>query len=81
MLTRASLTIRLHPNDDVVIARTQLVSGTRLAGENGSSVCVLFQAASRAHLREHLSVAAGGVVFTTLHKFFPEEKGDRHPKL
>ena len=34
MLTRASLTIRLHPNDDVVIARTQLVSGTRLAGEN-----------------------------------------------
>ncbi len=39
------------------------------------------QAASRAHLRELLSVAAGGVVFTTLHKFFPEEKGDRHPKL
>ncbi|MCC7113345.1 MAG: altronate dehydratase [Burkholderiales bacterium] len=34
MLTRASLTIRLHPNDDVVIARTQLVSGTRIAGEN-----------------------------------------------
>ena len=39
------------------------------------------QAASRAHLRELLSVAAGGVVFTTLHKFFPEEKGDRHPTL
>jgi len=34
MLTRASLTIRLHPNDDVVIARTQLVGGTLLAGEN-----------------------------------------------
>ena len=28
MLTRTSLTIRLHPNDDVVIARTQLVGGT-----------------------------------------------------
>ena len=28
MLTRASLTIRLHPNDDVVIARAQLVGGT-----------------------------------------------------
>jgi len=34
MLTRASLTIRLHPNDDVVIARTQLVGGTLLAEEN-----------------------------------------------
>jgi type I restriction enzyme R subunit len=39
------------------------------------------QAESRAHLRELLSVAAGGVVFTTIHKFFPEEKGDRHPVL
>ena len=39
------------------------------------------QAESRAHLRELLNVAAGGVVFTTLHKFFPEEKGDRHPTL
>jgi type I restriction enzyme R subunit len=39
------------------------------------------QAQSRAHLRQLLSVAAGGVVFTTIHKFFPEEKGDRHPKL
>ncbi len=29
------------------------------------------QADSRAHLRELLSVAAGGVVFTTIHKFFP----------
>ena len=39
------------------------------------------QAGSRAHLRELLSVAAGGVVFTTIHKFFPEEKGDRQPML
>ncbi|MBN8452789.1 type I restriction endonuclease subunit R [Accumulibacter sp.] len=39
------------------------------------------QAESRAHLRELLSVAAGGVVFTTIHKFFPEEKGDRQPTL
>ena len=34
MLTRASLTIRLHPHDDVVIARTQLIGGTRIAEEN-----------------------------------------------
>ncbi|MCM8625380.1 type I restriction endonuclease subunit R [Accumulibacter sp.] len=39
------------------------------------------QAESRAQLRELLSRAAGGVVFTTIHKFFPEEKGDRHPTL
>jgi type I restriction enzyme R subunit len=39
------------------------------------------QAESRARLRELLSVAAGGVVFTTIQKFFPEEKGDRHPTL
>jgi type I restriction enzyme, R subunit len=39
------------------------------------------QAQSRAHLRELLAVAAGGVVFTTIHKFFPEETGDRHPTL
>jgi type I restriction enzyme, R subunit len=39
------------------------------------------QASSRAHLRELLAVEAGGVVFTTIQKFFPEEKGDRHPVL
>jgi type I restriction enzyme R subunit len=39
------------------------------------------QAESRAHLRELLQVAAGGVVFTTIHKFFPEDKGDQHPTL
>ena len=39
------------------------------------------QAENRAHLRQLLSVAAGGVVFTTIHKFFPETQGDRHPTL
>ena len=34
MLTPASLVIRLHPNDDVVIARQQLVGGTLLVAEN-----------------------------------------------
>ena len=33
MLTRSSLTIRLHPADDVVIARQQLVGGTTLIDE------------------------------------------------
>jgi type I restriction enzyme R subunit len=39
------------------------------------------QATSRTNLRELLTVEAGGVVFTTIHKFMPEEKGDRHPTL
>ena len=39
------------------------------------------QAASRADLRSKLSVNAGGVVFTTIQKFLPEEKGDTHPTL
>ena len=39
------------------------------------------QAESRADLRAKLAVESGGVVFTTIQKFFPEEKGDRHPQL
>lgn len=39
------------------------------------------QAGSRAHLREVLKVASGGVVFTTIQKFMPDRKGDAHPLL
>ena len=39
------------------------------------------QAESRSDLRGRLSVAAGGVVFTTIQKFLPEEKGDTFPAL
>ena len=39
------------------------------------------QAESRADLRAKLAVESGGVIFTTIQKFFPEEKGDRHPLL
>ncbi len=39
------------------------------------------QAESRADLRAKLMVESGGVVFTTIQKFFPEEKGDRFPQL
>ena len=39
------------------------------------------QAETRADLRQKLSVNAGGVVFTTIQKFFPETKGDTHPQL
>jgi type I restriction enzyme R subunit len=39
------------------------------------------QARDRAHLRELLAVASGGVVFTTIQKFMPETKGDTFPRL
>jgi len=39
------------------------------------------QAENRADLRSRLAVESGGVVFTTIQKFFPEEKGDRMPEL
>jgi type I restriction enzyme R subunit len=39
------------------------------------------QATGRADLRRLLAVASGGVVFTTIQKFFPEEKGDSYPLL
>ena len=39
------------------------------------------QADSRADLRQKLSVNTGGVVFTTIQKFFPDERGDTHPLL
>ncbi len=39
------------------------------------------QAQSRAGLRAQLAVESGGVVFTTIQKFFPEEKGGRMPEL
>jgi type I restriction enzyme, R subunit len=39
------------------------------------------QAKNRANLRELLRVGGGGVVFTTIQKFLPEEKGDQRPVL
>ena len=39
------------------------------------------QAASRSDLRTKLAVESGGVVFTTIQKFFPEEQGDTQPAL
>jgi type I restriction enzyme R subunit len=39
------------------------------------------QAGDRQQLRKLLEVASGGVVFTTIQKFMPEEKGDTYPTL
>jgi type I restriction enzyme R subunit len=39
------------------------------------------QVADRAELRRELTRASGGVIFTTIQKFLPEEKGDTFPQL
>ncbi len=39
------------------------------------------QAETRAQLRELLAVASGGIVFTTIQKFSPEDEEDRFPTL
>jgi type I restriction enzyme R subunit len=39
------------------------------------------QSESRDQLHDLLKVASGGVVFTTIQKFFPEQKGGRFPTL
>jgi len=39
------------------------------------------QAENRDHLKSLLKVASGGVVFTTIQKFLPEEKGTLYPQL
>lgn len=39
------------------------------------------QATSRAKMRELLDRQSGGIIFTTIQKFAPDEKGDAHPLL
>ncbi len=39
------------------------------------------KAESRDQLKELLKVASGGIVFTTIQKFFPEIKGEKYPML
>lgn len=39
------------------------------------------QAHDRDHLRELLTVASGGVIFTTIQKFLPAERGEKFPQL
>ncbi len=39
------------------------------------------QADSREHLQELLKVSSGGVVFTTIQKFFPDSKDGKYPML
>jgi altronate hydrolase len=52
MLQAADLTIRLHPADDVVIARVELPEGTTLAKEGGVRLVVTVPAGHKVAVRE-----------------------------
>ncbi|GAB3393346.1 type I restriction endonuclease subunit R [Humibacter soli] len=57
----------------------------QLFGETFAPATILperpVQAENRAHLRELLRVASGGIIFSTLQKFAPDEQGDTNPVL
>ena len=75
----------LMENPTIVVLTDRNDLDDQLFGTFSSSQDVLGQppthAASRADLRAKLAVESGGLVFTTIQKFFPEEKGDRMIEL
>ncbi|MEY3273760.1 MAG: hypothetical protein RLZZ341_2666, partial [Pseudomonadota bacterium] len=54
--------IRIHPDDNVVIARRQLVSGTRLAGEGGGDGVTVSGLVPPGHKVATRAIAAGEAV-------------------
>lgn len=72
-------------NPTIVVITDRNDLDDQLYGVFASCVDVLrqtpSQASDRAHLRELLQVASGGIVFTTMQKFLPDEKHDRFPQL
>jgi type I restriction enzyme R subunit len=78
----------LHPameNPTLVVLTDRNDLDEQLFGTFASARGLLRQAprrvSSRTELRESLQVASGGIIFTTIQKFFPEEKLDTHPLL
>ncbi|RMG52014.1 MAG: type I restriction endonuclease subunit R, partial [Gammaproteobacteria bacterium] len=87
MLFYASKVIR-HPamqNPTIVVITDRNDLDNQLFGTFSANRQLLRQtpqqAASRADLQELLQVASGGVIFTTIQKFFPEQKGQKYPPL
>lgn len=77
------LVLRLH-NPTVVVITDRNDLDEQLFGTFASSKQLLrqdpVQAESREHLKELLKVASGGIVFTTIQKFLPEEIRDEQGK-
>ncbi|VVB81470.1 Uncharacterised protein [uncultured archaeon] len=72
-------------NPTIVVLNDRNDLDDQLFGTFGKSVELLRQtpvhADTRADLKKMLKVASGGIVFTTIQKFLPEEKGAVHPLL
>ncbi|MDV6318681.1 type I restriction endonuclease subunit R [Chromohalobacter sp. HP20-39] len=87
MMFYASKLIR-HPymrNPTVVVITDRNDLDEQLFGTFAANCDLLrqtpMQAAGRDNLRELLQVASGGVIFTTIQKFLPDNRGDAYPLL
>lgn len=85
MVFYAGKTVLALDNPTIVVLTDRNDLDDQLFGTFGKSVGVLrqepVQATSRSRLKDLLKVASGGIVFTTIQKFLPEEKGAKHPLL
>lgn len=72
-------------NPTIVVLTDRNDLDDQLFGTFAASIDLLrqepVQAESRDNLKNLLQVASGGIVFTTIQKFFPEEKGIEYPML
>lgn len=72
-------------NPTIVVITDRNDLDDQLFGQFSKSVQLLrqepIQIESRQQLREELNRASGGIIFTTVHKFMPDNKGDTHPLL
>ena len=87
MMFFASKVIR-HPymeNPTVLVITDRNDLDDQLFGTFSSNRALLrqtpVQAGNRGNLRELLQVASGGVIFSTIQKFLPDQKGDPYPLL
>jgi type I restriction enzyme R subunit len=85
MLFYAGKVIQALNNPTIVVLTDRNDLDEQLFGIFGRASDLLhqtpMQAANRSELKSLLSVASGGVVFTTIQKFFPESKDQKHPLL
>ncbi len=85
MVFYAGKIIQKMNNPTLVVLTDRNDLDEQLFGTFSRSAALLRQkpvkADSRDHLRELLKVASGGVVFTTIQKFMPDEKGGQHELL
>lgn len=85
MIFYAGKLIREMDNPTIVVLTDRNDLDDQLFGTFGRCQEILrqkpVQADSRKELRELLTVSSGGIVFSTIQKFFPEEDREKHPLL